>query len=202
MAPSDRTGSSKPSGFDQLLNELSGFISAQADQLADKATDKLSDVTGQLQDVSDNKGSFSDVAGIGGRLLQGDSPLKAFAGQKFGNLKDKVTEAFGGGKGKGRKSGGGKLMNIVEVLDVGLPLRTVYDHWTQYEDFSGFAKGVRDVSAATTPPATGRSRSVRPPVLGRPPSKSRSQTTASCGRRRAPRALHAAASPSTSSPRH
>lgn len=37
-------------------------------------------------------------------------------------------------------------MNIVEVLDVGLPLRTVYDHWTQYEDFSGFAKGVRDVS--------------------------------------------------------
>ncbi|MGW6970388.1 SRPBCC family protein [Streptomyces sp. NPDC054952] len=146
MAPSDRTGSSKPSGFDQLLNELSGFISAQADQLADKATDKLSDVTGQLQDVSDNKGSFSDVAGIGGRLLQGDSPLKAFAGQKFGNLKDKVTEAFGGGKGKGRKSGGGKLMNIVEVLDVGLPLRTVYDHWTQYEDFSGFAKGVRDVS--------------------------------------------------------
>ncbi|MFJ3842012.1 SRPBCC family protein [Streptomyces sp. NPDC090054] len=146
MAPSDRTGSSKPSGLDQLLNELSGFISAQADQLADKATDKLSDVTGQLQDVADNKGSFSDVAGIGGRLLQGDSPLKAFAGQKFGNLKDKVTEAFGGGKGKGRKSGGGKLMNIVEVLDVGLPLRTVYDHWTQYEDFSGFAKGVRDVS--------------------------------------------------------
>ncbi|MEU9418118.1 SRPBCC family protein [Streptomyces sp. NPDC048272] len=146
MASSDSTSSSKSSGLDQLLNELSGFLSAQADQLADKATDKLSDVTDQLKDVSDNKGSFSDVAGIGGRLLQGDSPLKAFAGQKLGNLKDKVTEAFGGGKGKGRKSGGGKLMNIVEVLDVGLPLRTVYDHWTQYEDFSGFAKGVRDVS--------------------------------------------------------
>lgn len=25
-------------------------------------------------------------------------------------------------------------------------MRTVYDHWTQYEDFSGFTKGVRDVS--------------------------------------------------------
>ncbi len=147
MATSDRTGSSESlSGMDKLLKELTGYLAAQADQLADKATDKLSDVTDQLYDVADNNGSLSDVAGIGGRLLQGDSPLKAFAGQKLGNLKDKVTEAFGGGKGHGRKSSGGKVVNIVEVLDVGLPLRTVYDHWTQYEDFSGFTKGVRDVS--------------------------------------------------------
>ncbi|MEU9182351.1 SRPBCC family protein [Streptomyces sp. NPDC048550] len=147
MATSDRTGSSESlSGMDKLLKELSGYLAAQADQLADKATDKLSDVTDQLYDVADNKGSLSDVAGIGGRLLQGDSPLKAIAGQKLGDLKDKVTEAFGGGKGRGRKSSGGKVVNIVEALDVGLPLRTVYDHWTQYENFSGFTKGVRDVS--------------------------------------------------------
>lgn len=147
MATSDRTGSSESlSGMDKLLKELSGYLAAQADQLADKATDKLSDVTDQLYDVADNDGSLSDVAGIGSRLLQGDSPLKAIAGQKLGDLKDKVTEAFGGGKGRGRKSSGGKVVNIVEALDVGLPLRTVYDHWTQYEDFSGFTKGVRDVS--------------------------------------------------------
>ncbi|MFE5809757.1 SRPBCC family protein [Streptomyces sp. NPDC056491] len=147
MATSDRTGSSESlSGMDKLLKELTGYLGAQASQLADKATDKLGDVTDQLYDVADNNGSLSDVAGIGGRILQGDSPLKAFAGQKLGNLKDKVTEAFGGGKGKGRKSSGGKVVNIVEALDVGLPLRTVYDHWTQYEDFSGFTKGVRDVS--------------------------------------------------------
>ncbi|WP_405680663.1 MULTISPECIES: SRPBCC family protein [unclassified Streptomyces] len=130
--------------MDQLLKELSGYLAAQAEQLADKAADKLSDVTDQLYDVADNNGSLSDMVGIGGRLLQGDSPLKAIAGQKLANLKDKITEAFGGGKG--RKSGGGKVVNIVEAIDVGLPLRTTYDHWTQYEDFSGFAKGVRDVS--------------------------------------------------------
>lgn len=56
-----------------------------------------------------------------------------------------VKEAFGGGKGK-RKSSGGKVMNIMEVLDVGVPLRVAYDHWTQYDQFSSFAKGVRDVS--------------------------------------------------------
>ncbi len=37
-------------------------------------------------------------------------------------------------------------MNIVETLDVGVPLRTAYDHWTQYQDFSGFAKGVQSIS--------------------------------------------------------
>ncbi|MGW7436923.1 SRPBCC family protein [Streptomyces sp. NPDC054849] len=147
MATSDRANAKEPSGLDQLLNELSGFLAAQADQLADKATDKLGDITDQLYDVAQNGGKLSDVAGIGGRLLQGDSPMKAFAGQKFGNLKDKVTDtvsqAFG--KGRGRKSGG-KVVNIVEAIDVGLPLRTTYDHWTQYENFSSFAKGVRDVS--------------------------------------------------------
>lgn len=37
-------------------------------------------------------------------------------------------------------------MNIIEVLDVGVPLRDAYDFWTQYDQFSSFAKGVRDVS--------------------------------------------------------
>ncbi|MGW7462451.1 SRPBCC family protein [Streptomyces sp. NPDC054797] len=151
MATSHRPSEKEStSGLDQLLGELSGYLSAQADQLAEKATGKLGDITDQLYDVAENGGKLSDVGGIGARLLQGDSPLKGFAGQTFGNLKDKVadtaSQVFGGkGKGKGRK-GGAKVVNIVETLDVGLPLRTVYDHWTQYENFSSFAKGVRDVS--------------------------------------------------------
>ncbi|MEV7730147.1 SRPBCC family protein [Streptomyces sp. NPDC087917] len=151
MTKSQRAdGQEDKSGLDQLLEELTSFLGAQAGQLADKASDKLGEVTDQLQDVADGSGKLSDVAGIGERLLQGDSPLKAMAGQGLSGIKDKVTDAasnlFGKGK-KGRKSGG-KVINIVEFIDVGLPLRTVYDHWTQYEDFSGFAKGVRDVSRA------------------------------------------------------
>ncbi|MFJ4872028.1 SRPBCC family protein [Streptomyces sp. NPDC088757] len=147
MAPEDRTQEKESgSGLDRLLGELGGFLSAQTGQLAEKATDKLGDVTGQLQDVADNGGSIAD---IGGRMLQGDSPVKAMVGHSIGGLKDKVTDAasnlFGGGKGK-RKSGTQKITSIVETVDVGAPLRRVYDHWSQYEDFSGFAKGVRDVS--------------------------------------------------------
>ncbi|MET9539057.1 SRPBCC family protein [Streptomyces sp. NPDC006553] len=149
MAQSERASSQEPkSGLDQLLEELKSFLGAQAEQLADKASDKLGDVTDQLTDVAQGNGKLSDVAGVGGRMLQGDSPIKAMMGQGLSGLKDKVTGAasqvFGKGK-KGRKSGG-KVVNIIEFIDVGLPLRTVYDHWSQYEDFSGFAKGVRDVS--------------------------------------------------------
>jgi uncharacterized membrane protein len=148
MARNDRDESAAPeeSGVDRLKEELSKFASAQVQNLAEKAGDKLTDLTGKLGDVADNGGSLT---GIGSRVLQGDSPVKAFISEKAKGAKDavmdKAKDALGGGKGK-RKSSGGKVMNIIEVLDVGVPLRTAYDAWTQYEEFSGFTKGVRDVS--------------------------------------------------------
>ncbi|MGW1554519.1 SRPBCC family protein [Streptomyces sp. NPDC002346] len=133
------------SGADRLREEASKFLSAQVERLAEKAGDKLTDVTGQLTDVAES----GSLPAIGSRILQGDSPLKAFVAEKAKGVKDKVVgkvkEAFGGGKGK-RKSSGGKVMNIIEALDVGVPLRVAYDHWTLYDQFSSFAKGVRDVS--------------------------------------------------------
>ncbi|WP_405914626.1 SRPBCC family protein [Streptomyces sp. NBC_00728] len=133
------------SGMDKLREELSKFVSAQVENLAEKAGDKLTDVAGQLSDSAES----GSLPAIGSRVLQGDSPLKAFVSGKAKGVKDNVVEkaksAFGGGKGK-RKASGGKVMNIIEVLDVGVPLRDTYDYWTQYDKFSSFAKGVRDVS--------------------------------------------------------
>ncbi|MDX3588958.1 SRPBCC family protein [Streptomyces europaeiscabiei] len=141
----DRTGE-KESGVGRLREELSNFLSAQVENLAEKAGDKLTDVTGKLSDVAETGGS---LPAIGSRVLQGESPMKAFVSEKVKGVKDSVVgkakEAFGEGKGK-RKSSGGKVMNIIEVLDVGVPLRDAYDFWTQYDQFSSFAKGVRDVS--------------------------------------------------------
>lgn len=56
-----------------------------------------------------------------------------------------MQQVFGGGGGK-KKSGDTKSVNIVELLDVGVPLRTAYNRWTQCEEFSRFTKGVRSVS--------------------------------------------------------
>ncbi|WP_326608039.1 SRPBCC family protein [Streptomyces sp. NBC_01799] len=131
------------SGAGGLGEALSGFVEAQVGRLAEKASDKLTDVTGQLTDAADS----GSLLKIGSRVLGGESPVKAFLSEKAKGVKDsvvgKVKEAFGGGKGK---SGSSKSMNIIEVLDVGVPLRTAYDYWTQYDEFSSFTKGVRSVS--------------------------------------------------------
>ncbi|BFO17053.1 hypothetical protein SHKM778_34410 [Streptomyces sp. KM77-8] len=36
----------------------------------------------------------------------------------------------------------------MEHIDVGVPLRTAYDQWTQFQDFSTFAKGVKSANKA------------------------------------------------------
>ncbi len=133
------------SGVERLREELGDFLTAWAGNLAERAGDKLVDVTEQLTDVTKNGGSLS---AIGSGLLKGDSPLKAVLTGTAKGVKDKVVdkakEALGGGKGSG--SGSQKVTNIVEVLDVGVSVRTAYDYWTQYDKFSSFTKGVRSVS--------------------------------------------------------
>ncbi|MFE4378215.1 SRPBCC family protein [Streptomyces cyaneofuscatus] len=157
MATTDKDASEAPaeSGVDRIKEELSKFASAQVQQLADKAGGKLKDLTGQLTDSAENGGSLPSIAS---RVLQGESPAKAFVSEKAKGAKDAVVDKAkglfggggddgGGGGGKGnRKAGGGKFMNIIEVMDVGVPLRTAYDAWTQYDEFSGFMKGVQSVS--------------------------------------------------------
>ncbi|MFG2408188.1 SRPBCC family protein [Streptomyces brevispora] len=144
--PEADEGEEEATGMDRLRGELSNFLSNQVDKLSEKAGEKLTNVTGLLTDVAENGG---ELPAMGSRILKGDSPVKAFVSEKAKGVKDNVVdkakEVFGGGKGK-RKSSGSKIMNIIEVLDVGVPLRTAYDYWTQYDRFSSFAKGVRDVS--------------------------------------------------------
>ncbi|QHA08312.1 hypothetical protein GQF42_38100 [Streptomyces broussonetiae] len=140
-----KTEQDELSGLDRLRDELVDYLGAQVERLADVAGDKVEGLTDQLLDVAENGGVLPKV---GARVLQGDSPIKALLGEKAKSIKDSVTEKasslFGGGKG--RKSGTPKVTNIIEHLDVGVPVRVAYDHWTRFEKFSSFTKGVRSVS--------------------------------------------------------
>ncbi|MEU6401550.1 SRPBCC family protein [Streptomyces sp. NPDC046985] len=142
--PDTTTTQDGASGLDRLRAELVSFLGAQAGHLASLAGDKVEGLTGQLIDVAENDGMLGKV---GARVLKGESPVKALIGTKTKDIKDSVVDKakslFGG---KGRKSGQSKVINIIEHLDVGVPLRVAYDHWTQYAKFSSFTKGVRSVS--------------------------------------------------------
>jgi hypothetical protein len=142
--------SDRPTGLEELREEFGHFLSGVTQGWIDKAGGKVSDLTDRLSDIGEGEGG---MLGVGSRVLQGESPFKAMAGQKAKDAKEKVMgtvkNAVGGGGGGGGGGGKGdnvKAVNIVETLDVGVPLRTAYDHWTQFEDFSGFTKGVQGVS--------------------------------------------------------
>ncbi|WP_037578063.1 SRPBCC family protein [Phaeacidiphilus oryzae] len=163
MASKDQRDNAQDGGsaLDRVREGIVSYLGAGAQHLTDKAGDKVSDLADRLTDAADNGGV---LGGAGGRILRGDSPLKALVSEQAKSIKDPIVEKtkglFGGGgnggDGGGGNGGGGgggkgqsgdtKVTNIVETVDIGLPVRTVYDHWTQYEKFSTFTKGVRSVS--------------------------------------------------------
>ncbi|MFC8236413.1 cyclase, partial [Streptomyces sp. NPDC057284] len=65
-------------GSGGLSGALSGFVEAQVGRLAEKASDKLKDVTEQLTDAADS----GSLLKIGSRVLGGESPVKAFLSEK------------------------------------------------------------------------------------------------------------------------
>ncbi|MEG8278209.1 SRPBCC family protein [Streptomyces sp. AHA2] len=135
---------------DRLKAEVQEYLAAKATHMLTGVGRKLGETTGKLNDIAEgNSPGLGKLALSGGRkLAEGKSPLRAAVETGGSALKDKVTGAFknlgGGKKGKGRS--GNKPTVIIEHIDVGVPLRTAYDQWTQYQDFSTFAKGVKSAS--------------------------------------------------------
>ncbi len=136
-----------PQQASPVAEKLQRFLTQQVESLASRAGDRLSDLTDRLSDSAEN----GTPLGIGSRILKGDSPLRAVAGGAAGNIKDKIPGLGGdsdeeGSGGSQDGPGDTKATCIIEYVDVGVPLRTAYDHWSDYEEFSSFTKGVRDVS--------------------------------------------------------
>ncbi|MFD9392397.1 SRPBCC family protein [Streptomyces sp. NPDC060000] len=139
---------------DRLKEEVQEYLSAQATRLLTGVGHKLGETTNKLNDIAEGSSpGFAKLALDGGRkIAEGKGPLRSAVELGASRVKDKVTGAFknlGGGKGgKGKKSAGNKPTVIMETIDVGVSLRTAYDQWTQYQDFSTFAKGVKSANRA------------------------------------------------------
>jgi uncharacterized membrane protein len=133
---------------DRLKAELQDYLAAQATRLLTGLGHKLGETTNKLNDIAEgNSPGFAKLALDGGRkLAEGKSPLRSAVELGASRAKDNVMGALkglGGGKGKRKSSAGKKPTVIMEQIDVGVPLRTAYDQWTQFQDFSTFAKGVK-----------------------------------------------------------
>ncbi|MFF4269366.1 SRPBCC family protein [Streptomyces sp. NPDC001536] len=137
---------------DRLKAEVQEYLAAQAQRLLIGAGRKLGETTVKLNDIADGKSpGFAKLALDGGRkIAEGKGPLRSALELGASRVKDNVVSAFKGLGGKGKRKGGAgkKPTVIMEYVDVGLPLRAAYDQWTQYQDFSTFAKGVKSANRA------------------------------------------------------
>ncbi|MEV0636626.1 SRPBCC family protein [Streptomyces sp. NPDC050619] len=147
------TGLAQSEAADRLKAELQEYLAAQVQLLLVGMGRKLGETTVKLNDIAEgNSPGFAKLALDGGRkLAQGKGPLRSALEVGATRAKDNVVGALknlGGGKQKRKRGTGSKPTVIIESVDIGVPLRTAYDQWTQYQDFSTFAKGVKSANRA------------------------------------------------------
>ncbi|MFF9407484.1 SRPBCC family protein [Streptomyces anandii] len=148
------TGLAHSEAADRLKAEVQEYLSAQAERLLTGFGRKLGETTGKLNDIAEgNSPGFAKLAlDTGRKVAEGKGPVRSMLEAGASRAKDSVMDTIknlgGGGKGKRKGGGGNKPTVIMEYVDVGVPLRTAYDQWTQYQDFSTFAKGVKSASRA------------------------------------------------------
>ena len=142
MAPA-----AKPSGpMDRLRNEAGGLVDALAERATTAVRNKVTGTTGRLNDYVEGGGGPGLMAAVTGAksAAEGKSPGRSMLSAGFAGVKEKVKGLFGKGKGGGKQKL--KLTNIVEAVDVGVPLRLAYNQWTTYQDFPSFTKKVEQAN--------------------------------------------------------
>jgi uncharacterized membrane protein len=97
------------------------------------------------------KGAGKLVRGLSG---DGAGPVKKVGDKVGGAVSDKIGGAVkntvgegGGSKSKGEPGvGKGRRMPVQQDIDIGVPLRTVYNEWTQFEEWPSFMHRLENVS--------------------------------------------------------
>lgn len=123
---------------DRAVGSMSGRLSGASDRLTDYAQNGGGGLLSAVTGVDDLTSPVKSV------LKAGVSKTTGKVKDSLKGVKDSVTEALGG---KGGKGGGGKIKvtNIVEEIDVGVPIDIAYKQWTQFAEFPKYMKKVEQV---------------------------------------------------------
>ncbi|SDZ10072.1 Polyketide cyclase / dehydrase and lipid transport [Micromonospora pattaloongensis] len=126
--------------YGRLTAELRNLADAAGARLTSTAAERIGAATERLSAYAERGGGPGLVAAATGarRLAEGKSPARAVLGAGLAGAREKLKQAFGAGGAKNKI----KVTNIVETVDVGAPVRLVYDQWTQVSDFPRFMKKV------------------------------------------------------------
>ncbi|GIH27735.1 hypothetical protein Aph01nite_60450 [Acrocarpospora phusangensis] len=134
VSAADQVGQVSPT--DRLVQELRNLVQAYAER-ALLSAGKVEGLAGRLTDFAEGGGSGLINAITGAKKSdrrEEDSSDEAQVGQakRLGRVKGAVAGGLGG---LGRRIGRMRMTDIVETIDIGAPVRVVYN---QFEDCTGF----------------------------------------------------------------
>jgi uncharacterized membrane protein len=126
---------------DKLKDVSLTLVKALGDKAMSSVSERVSGLTDKFDGIADGSGPVGQAVSKGTQAAaEGDSPVGGAVKGALSGVKDKITGG-GGSKGGSKPT---KAINIVETIDVGVPVRVAYNQWTQYDDWSTMMKKVEN----------------------------------------------------------
>jgi uncharacterized membrane protein len=128
--------------LDRLKEAGGDLLKTIGDEAMGAVRERVSNVTDRLEGVANGNPVATAALRATSAKSEGKSPTGGAIKGLFSGLTQKV---FGGGGGADKAT---KAMNIVDSIDVGVPIRVAYNQWTQFGEFPSFMKKVESVETA------------------------------------------------------
>lgn len=129
--------------MDRLKEVSQELMKTLGDRAMSTISDSVGGLTDKLEGIADGTSGGKAVKEGGKAAAEGDSPVMGALKGAASSVKDKIT-------GGGSDGGGGKATkstNIIETIDVGVPVSVAYNQWTEFGAFPSFMKKVESVEA-------------------------------------------------------
>jgi uncharacterized membrane protein len=134
----------KTDPMERLKDAGSGLLKAAGEKALSTAGDRVRGFTDRLEDIADGGPIKQAVAKGAEAKMKGDSPAKGAIKGLASGVKNAVTGGSSGGGGSAKAT---KSTNILETIDVGVPIDVAYNAWTEFDAFPSFMKKVENVEA-------------------------------------------------------
>jgi hypothetical protein len=139
---------SSSQGGARLKSASEDLFKAISTKAVGSVGDRLTGLTDKLEGVASGNPVAKAAVSSTSSAARGESPVKGALKGAASAVKDKVPGlGGGGGGGKGGAPKATKATNIIEQVDVGVPVRVAYNQWTEFGGFPTFMKKVENVEA-------------------------------------------------------
>jgi uncharacterized membrane protein len=130
--------------MERLKSAGGGLLKAAGERALSMAGDRVGDITDRLEGIADG-GPIRQAVGKGAEAkMSGGSPVVGALKGLGSGVKNAVT---GGGSKGGGAAKATKSTNIIESIDVGVPIDVAYNQWTEFGAFPSFMKKVENVES-------------------------------------------------------